>query len=837
MPRELNSIIRPVCAGAMSLLAAAASGETLDVAKGTTTTLSSSVVETNTYEAVTVHGTLKVQEKITMRLSGATIDIAPTDGDEALWEMSGDPATTRVLASTDAIFNIGGATEGGTGKIVLTGVDTTVPLTDSYAYKAYGGASNPYGHLAARYQKLYVRAGAKANGRLSPESTENDVVDVLQINKGALVGIASCYNQNARPARILFNGGTFVYNNAWSGAGFVADANTRFILESVDGNPISFYNIYCPIPLNGSSSRVLETRGSGDFIVSCNGNTESYNIWTLRSGMVWNHSGDLVLKVCARLQLAGDNLLPYGEGRGNVVISTGESPSQVQKSAWINLNGWSHLVNGIDIIGSGGAISNSSTTASWLLFGTNDLNGTLHAPRLYGKIGVRKIGTGTLTITNTPSFESLSISNGVVRLAPRGLLTVKNLAIASGAVLELADAELVVTEGVENRGTIRYVRSGRLTVPENASVGACEKTGPGEMLLDDAQRPLTGLHVAEGSVKLVKQASSDNKFWRFVAKGNSGGSPFYVGSGLAFLDYSGLARADGAVNANWQWPTASLPPWTNQTFWVTGTNYRDAEPGTAAKDLQPGYVTTSAGWGWEFKVSGNYREPPSSLFGDYTYVSVVFTNGVPKLDKEDSWITFDMRLKDTARPVSFYRLRVNYDTLNRYVNSWEIWTSATGEDGSWVKADEQTNFTVPTSSTHYYGGDAKTWKAFGLTGLHAGATGLPAEQNVRVDRGATLDCTCVTDGQTLASLTVDCAAGEGDGTLRNVKLAATGTIDLLNYAGTSVTLPLVFDAASVTTGSLAGWTVTAAGEPTGCALAWRNGKLHVSQLGMMILFR
>jgi len=71
-----------------------------------------------------------------------------------------------------------------------------------------------------------------------------------------------------------------------------------------------------------------------------------------------------------------------------------------------------------------------------------------------------------------------------------------------------------------------------------------------------------------------------------------------------------------------------------------------------------------------------------------------------------------------------------------------------------------------------------------------------------------------------------------------VKLAATGTLRLLNATGKSgVVLPLSF-VDSVTTGSLAGWKIYVNGvETPKFSLAWQDGQLVIPQIGLLILIK
>ena len=135
---------------------------------------------------------------------------------------------------------------------------------------------------------------------------------------------------------------------------------------------------------------------------------------------------------------------------------------------------------------------------------------------------------------------------------------------------------------------------------------------------------------------------------------------------------------------------------------------------------------------------------------------------------------------------------------------------------NWTDSDAHSNVTPPSGTRAPYNGG----NHFRLMSGRDGAAGLAAGANVQVDRGATLDCSRVTGGQTVSSLTVDCAGGMGDGTLVNVAFAAAGEVRLVNFPAdtplVNFELPLVFtDAADLR--NVRGWTLYVDGVKCGSA--------------------
>jgi len=861
---------RNAVVGAFSLVcglcAATGLAETLVVdSSNSPLTLSSVSAATKEYDAMTINGTLNLREKTVIQLpAGATIDLGTTAGVDAVLDIDGDPNTTKINTSSTSSslldVRIGAAQNGGSGKIVVHGVRTDVPLDRNYVYNIYTGM----GHLTRRYQKLTVLAGAAPNARLSSDSVANDVIDVLELKKGGVVSLASMYNHSKYPARVLFNGGTFAYNNCWEGECFAADTSTRWILESVDGNPIDFHTIWGARDFNSPRNPAchVETRGSGDVRFTASAGAPNYGIFSLRENLKWNHGGNVVVDAYARLITHSNNLLPCGVGRGGLRIVSNTGNTRSYEGSWFNPCGRSHWVNSIEITGNSGWLTNSSSTVSTLTFGTNDLNGTFRVPRLAGMICVKKTGTGTLTITNTPAIPELNVDGGtaLVTQAAAGRTTIDSLTIGAAATVKVVapatfkkvtetvaggqivvdGTELTLVTALPPRATLVCVNGGKVVYAASAAAGntvrlsaadmmrsvSVVKTGEGELQLDAAGGSLASLDVAAGTVRLGA-FGTDNRFWRVTYKqAMVKGQNLYMGP-LRLFDKT-CAFADGGSI-----PTSA----SDQTY-----TDKSSQVSTAASLAANQFICSSSNYQANSDASGACHRDPYCMFWCSTVFSCCF-NFAPALDKPETWVTMTWRIPDAATVgyPSAYDLKSQWEgTGKNRPGAWKLESSPTGEDGTWETMDEKSGIVGSWGQSWYNGqnsGADKSARPWELpAAIRDSATPLASIGSLKVAAGAVFDATLVTGGQEIGSLTVDAAGG---GTLKNVSFAAAGVLDIVNVSGklpANFKVPLVFETVGATA-NLGGWTVRVNGAPAKGWPSWQDGQLCVVQPGCAIILK
>lgn len=769
----------------------------------------------------------------------------------ALTVAGGTREVPAVLAVTEA-FSVCGAA-GGTATVTVGDygrIDMRTKTGSSYPSLTIGGADGcglvtlggkRKGDVtdASRWGAYDYETAHLACGNIvvpaDATASSDGILDIIRLDEnGALMQPQDGEKiRNLSPscdARILFNGGSLAVCNAYSATRRLSStAGKALILESVDGHPIRLRHQYgnpTTVPAEG----LVKTAGAGDVVVdSATGDQHHYGWQLAASTFVWGHTGHLRLSSNMCLTCAGANALPCRADGGDVVLD-GDTPYN-----WLNLNGTAQAVNGLTVAARS-IVSNSAAHAATLVFGSQRPDGTLDAPNITAGINVEKVGTGTLTITNTPSFDALAVTAGTVYFAPADApVALASLTAAAGTTLVL-DGTTVRARAVnlDSAATVTCKNGGRLVLAAETADTATgfldgslhmgdveiEKAGDGTAYLavDDASG-VADIHVRAGVLAVVRRGTT-NEFWRVTIQETAvRGKELNLGPFRLFGEDGTIC--DGGV-----------------TF---QSSYRQVANTTAPEALEPKQVMFSS---TAYKPASDYPEgkhshdaqkpPEAAMFWDNTVFSCRF-DFAPLLDAPGTWLVATYRIP--ARGGAFvtgYNVKSQWDDpTERFPGAWKVEASPSGKDGTWTVVDEQVGQKAA---------DGERWYRtpfYPLAVVGRPSAGFAPTACVRVDRDATLDCTKVTGRQELSSLTVDLSAGDGVGTLKGVRLAASGTLNVVGIDGKVPvgTLPLAFPD-SVTGGSLANWQILLEGVPVkGRRLVWQEAALAVVAGGTTIIVR
>ena len=500
---------------------------------------------------------------------------------------------------------------------------------------------------------------------------------------------------------------------------------------------------------------------------------------------------------------------------------------------FLDLYGNNQKVNGLIV--SGGAMLSNDTTAVTLTFGTGKPDGVMSVKKVRCETGCDitavKQGTGTLTVTNTPSFPAMRIEQGTVHFKDDdcnlGALTVYRDAtvVVDGCTLTLG---AITDEG----GTVSCVNGGKLLMAVGSAAdeklllldssaidiaSEITKVGAGTTTICQTNVLAADVHVAEGTLALARPGTT-NHWLRFSFTAMKDNSSFQL-SEMVLMNAAG-SRVDGGG--------ASQHIDSGVGAGTDGSAVANADSDCAPQNMSPQSIWASDS-GWILDESKTYKaRTPSSLFDGKSYTLLRYSSNATAENPK----VFIVRMPAGTAETYQYNFKNGYSTV--HPTAWSLETSPDGI--TWEPAGAYAHVTLPSTNPAYYNDGIH----YPILGGCEGAAGFSASANVQVDRGATLDCSRVTGGQVLSSLTVDCSAGEGVGTLVNVAFAAAGTINLENLpAGTSLIdyeLPLAITDASATA-NLRGWTVCVNGVPIGKELGYRNGRMVLVSSGMMIFVR
>ena len=399
------------CVPLLALSPLIAVGDTISVQRGATLDVSTAT----TVSAMDVHGMLNVQGILA---TPAEIKVDPKSTAVSLGTDAGDNAVINIGdygRIEGGQYNIGGAN--GVGRFVIGG-------------KRKDNATS-YGYLKAHLASGQITLSADA-------TSDSGVIDILTLNEGAYAGIkeknwsgsfqALVNRSTQADARVLFNGGVLVFFSSVGSYVFFSSHSSNatyadiipqgeggkaIVLEGVNGNPVEIH------VAGGTSSSYLTNgtypiqgkacfRGSGDVILH-GPSTDQPGKWAFSytSPDVWAQNGDLKLTGTMAMTIRANNCLPRASTNGIVQVLG-------NRFCHLDLFGKTNTVNGLVVSGEA-TLTNSVAGVSQLVLGSVVRDGVFSVARVGGgPIEMVKRGTGTLTVTNTPSFPVMSVEAGAV---------------------------------------------------------------------------------------------------------------------------------------------------------------------------------------------------------------------------------------------------------------------------------------------------------------------------------------------------------------------------------------------------------------------------------------
>ena len=830
----------------------------------TATTLSG---VTNRYEglASVIRDDLTLESRTYVRIKGgtssshATLKVGPADSSSA----NQRPVVT--IKDTSGFYgqyrNSSGFLDETDNSQVPSYLDTIIGENGGSALFLVQAIGSNFGANIKRYgawlDYVYVSPNATSDG---------DTIDILQIDADGDACIMNIEQQNEKPARIVFNGGSFsrryeCRRKASTDNPFKAPTGKKIVLSGVNGNPIKITKLYQNFDLVGAGTVRFETDG-GDLQLGSVGSTWGNNFlaWNIPASadIEWGVEGDFVLYENCWLKLMADNQLPYGPGTGGLVI-TSQSASTY---AFLDLNGHTARLNSLRMSGQWACVSNytQSVTGSKLVFGSGDTDGVLNG-RICEGIDIEKVGNGLLVVSNA---------------TVQGTMTVK-----AGSVMFLGSNTFATPVAFEDGATLVRVRDNN----PSDSIHKLNKTGDNDISYTGTPREIylkrgpetvnayagayldgTGLSVEEGVLRFT--GTIPDKWWRLTVRKSMNPSSYASGADVYELNILALwptnvASSAGASKDN----MSSSQPWGTRrmlTYGLTTNSTAFTSSMTSYSQLPAGTCMLGVGEkciGVDMNNSGrDYSGGADSLFKYGNHVCLQSQGTRIREDNESSWQHVLWRLADDVPAAASYGLCRT--AWSPGVWSWKLESSADGEN--WTLRDDHvaecnaaaTNVAVTTLAEAYALSEfplcpEALWSAAGTKMWYNNGEpyrftkgGTAAERlsgvKVSVTSGATLDTSYIADeALSIVSLDVDCA--NGGGTITKFRPAANGTLDLTGIDGklsgryvVPITLSEVVDAEN-----FASWTVTLNGTRSpATTLSWANGVLVANTAsGTIVVFR
>ncbi|MBR4652942.1 MAG: hypothetical protein IKO72_06230 [Kiritimatiellae bacterium] len=255
---------------------------------------------------------------------------------------------------------------------------------------------------------------------VSPNATtDGDRFDILQLDQNGNADITCIVNENAKPARIVFNGG-WLRNSYMNGAGFQLSPAEGCVLEleAINWNDIKIVKAFLSSTLNGGKGTVrfkgkcnivIQEKG-GNLPGIGNSNRMPYYLAATNSPIEWKQTGNLVLDSNAFITCMDDDQLPYKAETGIV---------RLQSNAILDPNGTSQKLRSLIATSSSALVTNAmarhegNTVTSTLVFGADDQDGVFSAT-CCDNVNVEKIGSGTLVVSNVTVRGTFTVSAGRV---------------------------------------------------------------------------------------------------------------------------------------------------------------------------------------------------------------------------------------------------------------------------------------------------------------------------------------------------------------------------------------------------------------------------------------
>lgn len=759
---------------------AATSGSLADdytLAAGDSDTLSAASAA-KTYDTMTVNGDLTVT-------GGKTIDVDTIN-------MTGGSITVTESGTTLGVSH-------GTSSSPSSSMPTFLSMTNG-ADGAYGRL-NVFGTGVAADKglavtMLYIRREGE------DFVSDNGYFDLMAISNGT-ANFFGAYNYSSATGRIVVAGTSAIYRRTarYSGGIFRKGA---FQVRLVDNATLTF-NFSAQGGNVNASGCVVDVCGTGTARLQGSYESTSYAA-SVNKGAVFNHVGPLdFIRADSNRHcyfalndsgVIGPNVTALRQTSG---ASSYNTQISIASGATITLCG-DVRITGARAYLTGGRIKIDATDAARSFKCHINANDSLV---------VEKVGVNEMVVSSTTNMPNLVVSEGVVRFATNDCVVGK-LTAAAGTELVADGCDVTLPPGGEYAGVSFLTENG----------GRFVKADAARTVIYDPVSVTGALHVADGELAFSKYGYT-NKFWRFTFTS--------VKSGISVLYIRGLYLF--APDGTWQ---------NSGLGYVAPANENTTDVLAAGKAR------------WYCSSATNV----ASKAGEYSYYNYknlhkIFrysdnNNHYPRLtspkinpNDPDSHLAIEMRLSNSAKPITGYNMRAAGST--RYANGWRIEVS---DDGvNWAQIEERTGQTFSISDNYntyddvaFVQNNANAKEFFHFTGYRNGGLAAMDPLSVQVDDGATLDLLAFDDGQPVDSITIDLAAGGG--TLKGGKIMPNGVLNIETATGAALSeaLPLVLED-TLDTANFASWSVVVNGRRRKASIICEGNRLRVQLAGLAVFLQ
>ena len=381
-------------------------------------------------------------------------------GNAAGLTFTGDLALSNFLfaigtGSTAGNQTILGGTINGTGSLVIynsgilvmtgtntyTGKTTIIPSatllitntgqlgSGSYAGAISNGGTFNYASSASQTLSGVLSGGgvvkATGGGILYLTGVNTFSNATTTVSGGSTLGVTADSGLGASTNNLTLNGGCLKNNNS---SPIIVSTRTITLGSSgayFDAGWAPSHPLTIGAKLTGSGKLLINLDGSPVVL------TNSANNYTGDTVIGTNGPSYFSTGTSAWLKLGNSNVLPFGSGKGNVVI-------QQNYLGVLDLAGFTQTINGLS---GDGVVDNTAGNGS-LSVGSNNVSSTFTGviQDTAGTLALTKVGTGTLTLGGSNTYSgNTTISAGTLALSTTGSLnSTPKITVAAGTTFDVS---------------------------------------------------------------------------------------------------------------------------------------------------------------------------------------------------------------------------------------------------------------------------------------------------------------------------------------------------------------------------------------------------------------
>ena len=255
-------------------------------------------------------------------------------------------------------------------------------------------------------------------------------------------------------------------------------------------------------------------------------------------------------------------MLPYGSGKGNLLINSG---ANVWMRFGLNVNGLNDGASG------GGTIQSITSGTKSLTVGNADTNGSFSGAIVNGSgaVTLTKTGSGVQTLGGTSTYTGATVVSGGSLYVNGSLANTASVTVASGATL---GGDGSIANGVSlTGGTLAPGLGG--TGDRSLTVGSLSGTSGTLSFVIDGESAYDSL-TSSGSINLANlglDVSMNDSTWDLLNPGEAWGnsSVYTIISGTTTNMFSGLTTEDlSAYSAAGGTASEYTTVLSGQKFWV-----------------------------------------------------------------------------------------------------------------------------------------------------------------------------------------------------------------------------------------------------------------------------